>query len=194
YAPQKALTEFLDQAVLDSILKEVKGQKAPNDKELSPLMADNYLKFIVNELKPFIDQNYPTLKDKSNTSIMGSSMGGLISMYAMCEYPDIFGSAACLSTHWPLLFRKENPAPQALLKYLEKYLPTPDKGNKIYFDCGTATLDAMYPEYQSKADAILKSKAYPNPQFMSKVFPNEDHSERAWSKRLDLPLIFLLGR
>lgn len=194
YAPQKALTEFLNKDVLDSILNEIKGQKAPNDKELSPLLADNYLKFIVQELKPFIDKNYSTFNDRTHTSIMGSSMGGLISMYALCEYPEVFGSAACLSTHWPLLFRKENPAPQALLSYLNKYLPAPEKGNRIYFDCGTATLDAMYPEYQSKADAILKSKAYSSKQFMSMIFPGEDHTEKAWDKRLDLPLKFLLGK
>src|SRR5437764_14297436 len=53
----------------------------------SPL-ADSYLKFLVRELKPFLDEHYRTLPDREHTFIMGSSMGGLISIYAVCEYPD----------------------------------------------------------------------------------------------------------
>jgi len=54
----------------------------------------------VEELKPFIDKTFPSLPDRSNTFVAGSSMGGLISLYAICEYPKVFGGAACLSAHW----------------------------------------------------------------------------------------------
>ena len=60
--------------------------------------GQNYLKFIVTELKPFIDSSYKTLSDKDNTAIMGSSMGGLISFYAGWNYPDIFSMAGCMSS------------------------------------------------------------------------------------------------
>jgi predicted alpha/beta superfamily hydrolase len=53
-----------------------------------------YLKFLVTELKPFIDKNFSTKPDQKNTFIAGSSMGGLISIYAICEYPKVFGDAA----------------------------------------------------------------------------------------------------
>ena len=72
------------------------------------IQSDNYLKFLVKELKPFIDSSFSTLKDQQNTFIAGSSMGGLISMYAICEYPLVFGGAACLSTHWPGIFTMIN--------------------------------------------------------------------------------------
>ena len=62
-------------------------------------LEDNYLRFVVEELKPFIDEKYRPLTGRGNTFIAGSSMGGLISLYALCEYPDIFGGAACLSSH-----------------------------------------------------------------------------------------------
>ena len=62
------------------------------------MTSDNYLKFLVDELKPFIDDNFRTLSGRSNTYTMGASMGGSISAYAISEYPDIFGGAACLST------------------------------------------------------------------------------------------------
>lgn len=191
FTPQKALEKFLSKSELDSTIVEIGNLvKSPN----TPLLADNYLKFIVKELKPFIDKNYSTYKDKKHTSIMGSSMGGLISMYAVCEYPNVFGSAACLSTHWPLIFRKGNPGTEAIFKYLNSNIPSVKKKNRFYFDCGTATLDAMYPEFQSRADFIFKSKSYKSNQFESRNFPGEEHTEKAWSKRLDIPLVFILGK
>jgi pimeloyl-ACP methyl ester carboxylesterase len=124
----------------------------------TPIMSDEYLKFLVLELKPFIDGKYSTLPDRDNTFIAGSSMGGLISMYAICEYPAIFGGAACLSTHWPgIIEMKDNPVPIAFLDYLRRYLPDPST-HKIYFDYGTATLDAQYERYQLQVDGIMQPR------------------------------------
>ena len=64
------------------------------------LHSDAHLKFMVEELKPYIDAHFKTLSDRANTFIAGSSMGGLISAYAIIKYPEIYGGAACLSTHW----------------------------------------------------------------------------------------------
>jgi len=78
YVPQKAY-ENLSDLMLDSIstLLEKIGQAS------KPVFSDAYLKFTVEELKPFIDSAYSTLTDKANTFVAGSSMGGLISMYAL---------------------------------------------------------------------------------------------------------------
>jgi predicted alpha/beta superfamily hydrolase len=64
--------------------------------EYAPMdsLSDAYLRFLVTELKPFIDSTYATKPDRENTFIMGSSMGGLISLYAVSEYPEVFGGAA----------------------------------------------------------------------------------------------------
>jgi predicted alpha/beta superfamily hydrolase len=114
-------------------------------------------------------------------------MGGLISIYAICEYPEIFGGAACLSTHWPgIFFMKDNPVPQAFFTYLDTHLPAP-KSHKLYFDHGTATLDAMYPALQKKVDEIIIAKGYDSANWMTKEFPGEDHSETAWHKRVHIP-------
>ena len=59
--------------------------------------GDEYTEFIVNTLKPHIDRNYRTLGDASNTGIIGSSMGGLVSLYAAVEYPGVFGKAGIFS-------------------------------------------------------------------------------------------------
>lgn len=159
-----------------------------------PVQSDAYLKFLVTELKPFIDSTFSVATDRSNTFIAGSSMGGLISMYAVCEYSAVFGGAACLSTHWPGIFTAENnPIPQAFINYLQQRLPDPAT-HKIYFDYGTATLDSMYKPFQLQADEVMKTKGYNNKNWITKEFPGEDHSENAWRKRLHIPITFLLGR
>jgi predicted alpha/beta superfamily hydrolase len=154
--------------------------------------ADSYLRFMVHELKPFIDSVFSTVRDRSGTFVAGSSMGGLISMYAICEYPDVFGGAACLSTHWTGTFRADdNPIPDAILGYLADHLPPPET-HKIYFDHGTGTLDSLYAPFQKKADAIMESKHYTPENWETRVFPGEDHSEHAWRRRFAIPVAFLL--
>lgn len=192
YFPQKPF-EALSQAEKDTVYSAARsnGVSVFNNYKIQ---SDNYLKFIVKELKPFIDKKYSVYKDRSHTFITGSSMGGLISMYAICEYPKVFGGAACLSTHWPGIFTMENnPVPNAFFSYLKKHLPSP-KTHKIYFDYGDATLDALYPPLQQKADATMKQRGFTSANWLTKYFPGEEHSEKAWHKRLAVPLTFLLGR
>jgi predicted alpha/beta superfamily hydrolase len=192
YFPQKPFEQLLA-AAKDSIYAagRANGYAVFGDYEVQ---SDNYLKFIVSELKPFIDQRYATRRGRKGTFIMGSSMGGLISMYAICEYPRVFGGAACLSTHWPGIFTKEdNPIPGAFLDYLKAHLPSP-KQHKLYFDHGTLNLDAWYAPYDQQAGDILRAGGYSAQNGQVREFPGEDHSERSWAKRLHIPLEFLLGR
>ncbi|MFA9214724.1 MAG: alpha/beta hydrolase [Candidatus Methylacidiphilales bacterium] len=159
------------------------------------VQSDNYLKFLVNELKPFIDKNFSINKTPAGTFIAGSSMGGLISIYALCEYPNVFGGAACLSTHWPGIFKADNPFPKAMQAYLKVKLPVA-KNHKIYFDYGTETLDAMYEPFQLQVDSIMISKGYSfkNNDWKMQKFEGENHSEAAWRKRLHIPILFLLKK
>jgi predicted alpha/beta superfamily hydrolase len=148
--------------------------------------ADSYLRFIVEEVKPFIDRNYPTLPGRETTIVMGSSMGGLISLYALCEYPAVFGGAGCLSTHWPA-------AEGAVLDYLREALPPPGD-HRFYFDHGTETLDAEYEEYQLQADIVMRTAGYrPGVDWMTRRFEGAEHSERSWRERVHIPLLFLLA-
>jgi predicted alpha/beta superfamily hydrolase len=157
-------------------------------------LSDKYLQFLVTELKPFIDRTFRTKKDRANTFIAGSSMGGLISMYAISEYPQVFGGAACLSTHWIGIVRQENnPFPAAFMRYLQASIPNP-RTHKIYFDYGTATLDANYEPSQLEADKIMRAKGYTSANWITKKYEGDDHSERSWRRRLDIPLVFLMKR
>jgi predicted alpha/beta superfamily hydrolase len=151
------------------------------------LLSDNYLKFIVKDLKPFIDENYGTKKDPANTFIMGSSMGGLISLYAVMEYPEIFGGAACVSTHWPAV-------DGIFIEYLPGKLPNPTS-HKLYFDHGTINLDSLYQPLQERVDMIVAAHGFTRGQnWLSLQFEGADHNEASWRDRLHEPLLFLLGK
>jgi enterochelin esterase-like enzyme len=189
YYPQKAFKNLTEEEKKFISINLLKRKKI--DKVLNPI-SDNYLKFIVSELKPFIDKTFSTKTDRANTFIAGSSMGGLISMYAICEYPKVFGGAACLSTHWTGIYQLDNnPIPETFFTYLNKHLPKP-KNHKIYFDYGDKTLDSLYPTLQKRVDLIMKAKGFTEENWVTKYFPGKDHSEKAWSERFDIPLEFLL--
>jgi predicted alpha/beta superfamily hydrolase len=185
------ITEYFPNKIFENIDDELQKsilEKYGNGKKIS---SDNYLKFIVIELKPFIDKNYATHPEKEHTAIIGSSMGGLISAYAICEYPEIFGGAACLSTAWFSFVEPNYAIPMAAFKYFEKNLPSPTD-HKIYFDYGTGESDKPYELTQSFVDLIAKGKKYNEDTYKSLVFENAVHDEIAWSRRLDIPLVFLI--
>jgi predicted alpha/beta superfamily hydrolase len=190
YFPQRPFETF-SQKEQDSMYT-VKFGKNPMLEH--KVQSDNYLNFLVKELKPYIDKNFSTLKDKKNTFIAGSSMGGLISIYAMCEYPDVFGGAACLSTWWAgLLPNKKNIVVAAFNEYLKANLPNPST-HKIYFDYGTIKEDYYIKPLQSKVDSIAIAKGYTTASLLSLEFSGADHSARAWGSRLDKPVFFFLKK
>lgn len=161
--------------------------------EAPMLKADDYLTFLVSELKPFIDNRYATLPERDHTAIMGSSMGGLISIYALAEYPDVFGMAACLSTHWPGFNPGQVPEmPATFTHYMRETLPPPAH-HKIYFDYGDQTLDAHYPPLQAKVDNVMQDLGYTDTLWRTVFDPGANHSETAWQKRLPAVLTFLFG-
>jgi predicted alpha/beta superfamily hydrolase len=194
--PEKRYSDYFPQKIIDSISEPTKSTILKRQINGEP-SADNYLKFIVTELKPFIDKNYPTKSEAENTFMMGSSMGGLISIYGLCEYPNTFGGVACLSTHSPLLSFElidENTDIEVSSKfrdYLEQNLPTANS-KKIYFDYGNLTGDAFYKPYQLKIDKIMLKKGYSSTFWQTLFFEGESHTEISWAKRLSIPVLFLL--
>lgn len=151
------------------------------------LRSDEYLRFLVEELKPFIDTQYRTLPGRDDTLIMGSSMGGLISLYASAQYPEVFGGVGAVSTHWPA-------CDGCVVDWLAAHLPDPNT-HRLYFDHGTATLDALYPPFQARMDAALREGGYiEGKNAMTRRFEGAEHNEAAWRTRVDIPLRFLLGK
>ena len=189
YFPQKPF-ESLPGGFRDSLMEAKRN--ADTTLFAKDIQSDNYLRFIVQEVKPFIDSIYPIRPDRAHTFIAGSSMGGLISVYALCEYPEVFGAAACLSTHWPGVFETDTPIPGAFATYIDQYLPDPSM-HKLYFDYGTETLDSLYEPLQLIVDSVMVRKGYEATNWITLKFEGKDHSERAWAERLAIPLVFLMG-
>jgi predicted alpha/beta superfamily hydrolase len=176
YMPQKALESPAASGLKSEFVEQYGGEP----------LSDAYLRFVVKEVKPFVDSVYRTLPERESTFIMGSSMGGLVSLYALCQYPQVFRGAGCLSTHWPV-------GEGILIAYLRKALPQPGR-HRIYFDYGTETLDASYEVYQRQVDQIMKAAGYKEGQdWVTYKFAGAEHSEKAWRERVHIPLAFLLG-
>jgi predicted alpha/beta superfamily hydrolase len=184
YFPQKALPYLPKEKETDVVNNLLKGKPE----------SDNYLLFITKELKPFIDKKYSTYKDPPNTFLMGSSMGALLSLYAISEYPNVFGGAACLSTHFiGGVDLKDNLIPTAFNEYFKKNLPPP-KNHKLYFDYGNKGFEFFYKSFQTAIDEIIKEKGYTGENWMTKEFVGESHTVKSWAKRLSVPLEFLLKK
>ena len=166
------------------------------DGDMPALLADAYLRFIVEELKPKIDADYNTAPGKADTTIMGSSMGGLISLYAAAEYPDVFGRAACVSIHWPL-GNPDGPiadaAAPAMVAYLSEDAKLDPAAQTLWFDNGTGTLDAYYPPYAAHMEAFFRQRGWTPDQARFTTYGGTDHSETSWAARVDDILVFLLG-
>jgi enterochelin esterase-like enzyme len=164
-------------------------------------LSDGYLKFLVRELKPMIDKRFNVKTDRANTAIMGSSMGALISLYAIDEYPNVFGAAGMMSTHWPLVINPDNTpvsdedyevVSSAFERYLAPALPSPAT-HKLYFDHGSETLDAVYARYQQRVDAVVARRGYKEGvNWLTRSFPGQKHNEISWASQVDVPLQFLL--
>jgi enterochelin esterase-like enzyme len=165
-------------------------------------LSDGYLKFIVRELRPMIDAKFNVKTDRADTAIMGSSMGSLISLYAIDEYPQIFGAAGMLSTHWPLVITPDDKpiseeqyetVSAAFERYLAPALPDPAT-HKLYFDHGSETLDANYARYQDRVDRVVRRRGYRQwVNTLSLSYPGEKHNEISWASRVMVPLQFLLA-
>lgn len=149
-------------------------------------LSDAYLAFLVDELKPHIDAQYRTQPASAHTAIMGSSMGGLISLYAICEYPEIFGAAACVSTHWPAV-------EGVIMPYLRDCLPDPTT-HRIYFDFGTQTLDVLYRPTQQLVDTLMVEGGYESGvNWITREYPGDGHFETCWAGRVHNPIEFMLS-
>ena len=136
----------------------------------------DYMKWLITELKPYIDEHYRTLPDRSNTSIAGSSMGGLMALYAACVFNNVFQRAACLS---PSLWVGSG-------KVLEMIARAPIKNDTcIYMDYGSEEMrnHAANQESLISASHLLLAKRV---NLTLRVVPGGNHSEASWEKQIPI--------
>ena len=135
-----------------------------------------YMDWLVGTLKPYIDETYRTLPDRLHTAICGSSMGGLMSLYAACDYNDVFQRAACLS---PSLWVNR----AATIALLESASPNPD--TCIYMDYGSEELHNHEdsPEALRTAVDLLLQKQL---KLTFRIVPGGTHCEASWEKQIPI--------
>ena len=163
----------------------------------------DYIKFLEEELIPYLEDKFERDMSSKNMGILGSSMGGLISLNALIELPHRFGFAASLSTDWigirPLdyalfPFRSEirffgDPyTTEAIYSYITENIDVL-REKKIYLDRGTESLDQFYEGPQNKIDEIFSSNAL---TFQSLVFEGFGHNPKDFGKRFEGVLNFIL--
>ena len=145
--------------------------------------GEDYLDFIAGTLKPLIDREFRTLPDRAHTGILGSSMGGLISLYGFFHQPEVFGFAGVMS---PSLWFGRG----AIFRYLEE---APFVPGRLHLCIGTREGQGMVQNAQLLRE-LLQRRGYRPDQTLRYVEVEADHHESAWGARLPDALRFLLSR
>jgi predicted alpha/beta superfamily hydrolase len=151
--------------------------------EVSSLRGNDYLQYIFDEIVPEIANRSNSSITPRNTAMIGSSMGGLATLYAAIKHPDKFHTALALSPHWSL-------AGDPLVNWMIPRLPNSDHF-KIWMSRGTKGLDSKYEPFQDKADRMMKGADW-GPRYRSRVFHGAAHNERSWANCVEMPLNFWL--
>jgi len=143
-----------------------------------------YMDFLVGTVKPYVDQHYRSKPDRANTAVMGSSMGGLISQYAIEQYPQVFSKAGIFSpAYWlavPAVFDFAKAQP-------------PRKDAKLYFYAGGKEGDSMLPDMQRMVD-LLRADGHPRDKLDVVVDPEARHHESAWRAQFARAVLWLFDR
>ena len=149
------------------------------------LRGNSYLDQIFDEIIPTIASETQSNYAPEKTAMIGSSMGGLATLYAATRSSEKFSTALALSTHWPL---GGNPLVDWLTQRISKTAIS-----KVWMSRGTKGLDATYPPYQDYADLKMEELGWGGKRFVSKVYHRTTHNERSWASYVDEPLRFWLN-
>lgn len=142
-----------------------------------------YTDFIVKTVKPLVDARYRTLPGRAHTAIMGSSMGGLASHYALVQYPQVFGKAGVFSpAYWtagkPVFdFVSAKPAP---------------RDARLFLLMGGKEGPQMLSDFR-RMGAVLKRSGHPAPNTVLKLVPEAEHNEAFWAGELREALLWMFA-
>lgn len=142
------------------------------------LDSDAYLNQIFHEIVPSIFPTYTSAK----TAVLGSSMGGLATLYAAIRHPEKFSTALALSPHWII-------SDQKFATQMIEVLP---KKHKIWMSRGDKGIDREYPPLQNFVDQLMREQGF-NENYQSKVYKRSGHNERSWARYLHEPIKFWLN-
>jgi predicted alpha/beta superfamily hydrolase len=153
-------------------------------KEFGPVRGrgQETMEWWVNQFKPFVDGHFPTLPARETTFIGGSSMGGLMSLYALLEYPGVFSRAAALS---PSLWC----APGEVARLIREAKLWPE--TVLYMDYGDLELEnhpQMLRRFSRTAAALMEQGV----RLTCRVVPGGSHNESSWQRQIPFFLQTLL--
>ncbi len=144
--------------------------------------GEKYMQFVVETLKPYIDQNFRTLPGRETTGIMGSSLGGLISHFGALQYPEVFGKAGLFSpSYW-------------FSDSVWSFTASIQTGNwlSVYQMCGTAEGSNTGVNMLRMSDSLI-SIGLPSSNIENKVVPGGQHNEALWRENFREAFLFLFG-
>lgn len=189
YGKSWGLGEYLDYTDTPLIVAAVECSHGENFARLSeyspfPISAPGYgelpgrgketMEWFIRRFKPYIDAHYPTLPDREHTFIAGSSMGGLMSLYAAAAYNRVFSRAAALSP--ALDFNASD-----LNRLLKEADMAPD--TVIYMDYGENEFKhdrRAAPRFRSTASVLLRRGV----RLTARIVPEGEHCEASWEKQI----------
>ncbi|RAJ25351.1 putative alpha/beta superfamily hydrolase [Gelidibacter algens] len=178
YVGEWNVDESLDSIANSKVI--IVGIEHGNDKRMDELTpypnetygggkGDQYLDFIINTLKPQIDASYRTLKNVKHTSIFGSSLGGLLSFYAVVKYPETFGNAGIFSPSFWFSNRIFNLVSETTIS----------PNSRFYFLAGSEESETMVPD-QTKMVDLLLTKGVPQNNIKNTITEGGQHNEALW--------------
>jgi len=151
------------------------------DKDYTPPGDEAYCRFIAQTLKPWVDNRFRTLPRPGNTAVMGSSLGGLVSLQLAWRYPDTFGMAGCMSSTFG-----RDPA------LIDRILEEGKKPLKVYLDSGWP--GDNYEVTRSVRDVLASVGFETGRDLLYLAFPGDPHNEHAWATRAHIPFQFFFAR
>ena len=157
----------------------------PRDPARGNGICDRYAEFLLGKIKPAIDAKYRTLPDRKNTTVAGSSMGGLVSLWLGLN-TDAFGAVGVFS---PAFWTSPNFM-KAVIDARRK------EGLRIYMDMGTREKGNTTGDYWRDAlavrEAFLEQGYVEGEEFLWNPGEGDEHNEKAWAKRLPMALRFMM--
>ncbi|MBQ5390210.1 MAG: alpha/beta hydrolase [Clostridia bacterium] len=197
YGKSWGMKAYMDRTRTPMIIAAIECNHSPNHGRLSEYSPFNFynhklgaiegrgaetMDWLIHVFKPEIDRRFPTLPDREHTFIAGSSMGGLMSLYAVLQYNDVFARAACLSPSvWFASAQLDTLIRQAKV--------APDTA--VYMDYGARELPHhknMAARFKKVADLLFDKRI----DIACRIVPRGDHSEASWERQIPFFMNILL--
>ena len=184
YGKSWGMDKFVEETELPMIIAAVECDHSPETPEMGFIRGKGRttMEWLIHTFKAYVDQVYPTLPDRKHTFVAGSSMGGLMSLYAVMEYNHVFSRAACLS-----------PSIWFATRQLDRMLRNAplDPDTVVYMDYGSRALPFhknMKDQFRKVASRLLERGVYLD----CRIIPGGNHNEASWERQIPFFMSTLL--